>query len=229
MRERSVEEELINKGKQLVAELGKERELSSRWMAHYVAELMAKAGSRDKITCQETAGLCAELIIKLWDIRIKNRITEIERELQIWFKNKPDYDCNDRHEILKAALDNPELISNEVNLDTALNLRTLRDVEEDLLQLWLVIEATAKPDDQKMSEIASDFSKADSEALKINERLSRLFPQFATLSLTDVEKGRSDCLEALQRIDQLRNAVLFQHVEASKTKDGKKASPKRRK
>ena len=221
-----MEEELINKGKQLVAELGKERELSSRWMAHYVAELMGKAGSRDKITSQEAAGLCAELIIKLWEIRIKNRITEIERELQIWFKNRPDYDCNDRHEILKAALDNPELISKEVNLDTALNLRTLRDVEEDLLQLWLVIEAIAKPDDQKMSEIASNFSKADSEALKINERLTRLFPQFATLSLTDVEKGRSDCLVALQRIDQLRNAVLFQQVEASKTNDDKKLCSK---
>jgi hypothetical protein len=141
------------------------------------------------------------------------------------FKNRSDYDCNDRHENLKAALDKPELIGNEVNLDTALNLRTLRDVEGDLLQLWLVIEAAAKPDDQKMSEIASDFSNADSEALKIGERLSNLFPQFATLSLTDVEKGRSECLKALQRVDQLKNALLFQHVKASKPKKVK-ARPK---
>lgn len=224
-----MEEDLITKGEELVGELGNEQELSSRWMAHYIAELMQKADSGDKETNQDASKLCADLIIKLWELKSKKRIIKVERDLQFWFKNRPDYDSDDRYERLKAALDNPESIAVEVNVDTALDLRALRDVEDDLLRLWLVIEAAEKPDDQKMNEIASEFSKSDADVLRINERLSKLFTRFADLSLADVPKLRPEILKALQSVDQLKRAILYQRVAASKQKKAKKATPKKRK
>jgi hypothetical protein len=227
MKEHCVEEELIIKGKQLVAELGKEQELSARWMAHYVAELMEKADSRDEETSQASAKLCADLILKLWEVKSKKRIIEVERDLQFWFKNRPDYDSDDHHERLKAALDNPESIGAKVSVETALDLRALRDVEDDLLRLWLVIEATEKPSDQKMNEIASEFSKSDADVLRINERLSKLFARFAEIPLTDVPTLRREILKALQSVDQLKHAVLYQRVEASREKKVRKATRKK--
>jgi polyhydroxyalkanoate synthesis regulator phasin len=209
-------DELIAKGKQLVEELGEEPKLSSRWMAHYVAELMERAESEDGESRQQAAHLCAELIIKLWGVRLQKHIVEVERDLRAWFKRGTfQYNPEERYERLKTALNDLEGVTSDVNADMALDWGTLRDVEDDLLQLWLVAEAAGKPDEKQFDEIARKFDKSDAEVYGIQNRLNKVFPAMAEVSLGDLTKVRKCVIDCLRKVTELQHAVLWQPSQAS--------------
>lgn len=209
-------DELIAKGKQLVEELGAEPELSSRWVAHYVAELMERAESGDGETNRQAADLCAELIIRLWGVRLQKQIVEVERDLRTWFKRGAfQYDPEDRYERIRIALDDPTNITGDVNADTALTWRTLRDVENDLLQLWLVTEAANKPDEKQFEEIARRFDEADAEVHKIQKRLAIVFPAITEAYPGDLTKVRECVIDSLRKVYELQHTLLWQQGEES--------------
>lgn len=209
-------DELIVKGRQLVEELGAEPELSSKWMAHYVAELMERAESGDGESSRQAAELCAELIIKLWGVRLQKRIVEVERDLRVWFKRGTfQYNPEERYERLRAALDDPDSVAGEVDADTALNWGTLRGVEEDLLQLWLVAEAAGKPGEKQFDEIARKFDQSDAEVHGIQERLAKVFPALAEISPGDLTRVRQCVMDSLRKVDELQHAILWRQEESS--------------
>lgn len=209
-------DELIAKGRQLVEELGAEPELSSRWMAHYVAELMERAESGGGESSRQAEELCAELIIKLWGVRLQKRIVEVEQDLRVWFKRGTfQHNPEERYERLRAALDDPDSVAGEVDADTALDWGALRDVEDDLLQLWLVAEAAGKPGEKQFDEIARKFDQSDAEVHGIQERLAKVFPSLAEISPGDLASVRQCVMDSLRKVDELQQAILWRQSESS--------------
>lgn len=206
-------DDLIAKGKQLVAELGEDAETSAKWMSHYVAELMERAASDDEVNRQSAANICAGIILKLWNIKEQKRIVQVERDLQIWFKQRYRDSSNERYEKLRAVLADLENASEIDDDDVGLTLHALREVEDDLMDMWLVVEASANPTEEQFNEISRVFDKADAETHSIRERLTKVFPDFADLSLDDITRVRDRVLAALRMVHQLRDAILWQHVK----------------
>ncbi len=64
-------DEIVELGKKLVVELGSERDSDtlSRWMSHYLAELIVKAEHADGVEKQEAQEACFKAILELWDYR----------------------------------------------------------------------------------------------------------------------------------------------------------------
>jgi hypothetical protein len=209
-------DELIAKGRQLVEELGAEPELSSKWMAHYVAELMERAESGDQESSRQAADLCAELILKLWGVRLQRHIVEVERDLRAWFKRGTfQYNTDERYERLRTALNDPEGVTGEVNADMALDWGTLKEVENDLLRLWLVAEASDQPDEKLFDEIARKFDESDAEVHGIQKRLTKLFPAMAEISPGDLTKVRECVIDSLRKVDEVQRALLWQQNKAT--------------
>src|SRR5581483_9556988 len=110
------------KGMRLVEELGEDVALSSKWMAFYIAELMERAEKGDEQTRRQASDLCAELIVKLWNIRLQSKIVEVEHGLQSWLKRKKSYDADERYEKLKDALADPDSVGDKIDANTPLDL-----------------------------------------------------------------------------------------------------------
>lgn len=220
-------DDLASKGKLLIQELGEEAELSKKWMAYYIAELMDRAESGDEETRRQASDLCADLIIKLWKIRLKSKIIEVERKLQSRSRNRMRDDTDERYEKLKDALANPENIEWPTDVNLPLNMNTLRDIESDVIRLLLVAEAIGKPAEYVLDEIARDFNESDAEALKIQRRLAKVFPAFDSLPLTDLEEVRKNAIDALHRIEELRCSLLWSKTETQDQESREAVIPKR--
>jgi len=201
------------KGMRLVEELGEDVALSSKWMAFYIAELMERAEKGDEQTRRQASDLCAELIVKLWNIRLQSKIVEVEHGLQSWLKRKKSYDADERYEKLKDALADPDSVGDKIDANTPLDLRTLRDIEDDVIKVWSVAEAAANAEEKLVEEIAQEFSKSDNEILTVQERLAKVFPAFVNLSLTELDTVRRHAVDALRSVEAARCALLWSKAE----------------
>jgi hypothetical protein len=204
--------DLIEKGKRIIEQLGGERaDVLKKWMAHYVAELMEKANSTDEAESQAAADKCASVILKLWDLMIQEQVQELKNRSWNWL-NQADEEKEERYEKLRKALANPESVKDAaepVDVDDGLTLQSLNEVEDWLLELLIKSEVLNEPDTDILDETAIIFAQSEIGTQDVTERVAKVFPDLADLCLTDKDETSAKITEALRSIYLLRHAILW--------------------
>jgi hypothetical protein len=215
-----VNEELVRKGRQIIEELGSDRpDILSRWMAHYVAELMEKveSGDLDEAETQTSVTQCADLILRLWEIKVQEETNRIQNRFNSWFARASGAiypllidDDEDKHhyENLAKVLAAPESIRAELSAEAGVIFWSLSDVEHWLIELLWISEALNTPEADSSDDAAQRLFKNERKAEAICSRIARVFPAFADLSLEDLAVTRDQVAEALKSIYQLRLVFL---------------------
>lgn len=218
-------EVLAIKGQQLIEELSSDRQdILSRWMAHYVAELMEKAepGDLDETETRAALTRCADLILRLWEIKVQEEINRAKNRFNYWFTRASgaryspliDDDEDKRHyENLRRALAAPESIRDELGAEAGVIFWSLSDVERWIIELLWISEALNTPEADVSHDAVQRLLKDELEAGAIRSRVARVFPAFADLSLEDLAVTRKQITEALKSIHQLRTAFLWQEEQ----------------
>lgn len=201
--------ELIKKGEQIIKELGNDPGMLKKWMAHYIAELMEQAKSENKKEAESTSDLCAQLIIKLWDLKIKEQVSVIKHQFWDWRNSKNSF-AKESYDTIKKALENPEELINigqekEVNL-----LQSLGTIEEWLVEIYSHSVISNKPESNILNETMEAISVLDDYYRDILKNVSKFFPVFSNLSIKDLEKTENLVKAALHSINKARSKLLEQ-------------------
>jgi hypothetical protein len=206
-----VNEELAAKGQQIIEHLGSSRQdILSKWMAHYVAELMQRAESpgMDERETRAVAAQCADLILKLWESKIQEEIVDIRRGVRNWFIRISGQN-DQRYEELRDALANPEKVEGSISGETGVTLRTLSELENWLLELLWISEALNDPETTASDESVQRFVQVEVETNRIQDRVAEVFPAFAELPLADLTVTRDQVTAAFRMVDRLRHALIW--------------------
>jgi len=205
-----VKENLAKKGRQIVEELGAEdQRLLKKWMAHYVAELMQRSESGNDEEAQSAADRCAELIVKLWEMKLKEQELRLGWKLHHWL-GRTDEEGEGYYERLKHALACPEKVKTTEPANVGVTLWSLSELEKSVIEFLWVSEALNAPDSEVLDEALQRLAQSDSMTQMIRQQVAEFFPAFADLSLSDRDGVLEQVTTALRTVDQVRHVLLWQ-------------------
>jgi glucan-binding YG repeat protein len=206
-------DDLIKKAKQIIEELGREHQDSLKeWMAHYIAELMEKALSEDVREAQEAEKECAQIILKLWEMKIQEQIIQVKHEVNSWRNQIHEEDAK-YYEKLKHALANPENSEPFQNAEDGVTIQLLSEVERWLLELFWITEVLNEPNKELIEETTLRMAKSEAETRTTCQRVAKIFPDLADLDLTDQNATDEKITQALRSVDRLRHALLWEEEQ----------------
>lgn len=206
-------DDLIKKAKQIIEELGKEHQDSLKeWMAHYIAELMEKALSEDVREAQQAEEECAQIILKLWEMKIQEQIIQVKREVNSW-RNQVHEEDAQHYEKLKHALANPENLASSLDAEYGLAIRSLSEVESWLLELFWICGILNDPEQELLDETTQRIAKSEAETRTTCQQIAKIFPDLIDLDLTDQNAADEQIIQALRSVDRLRHALLWEEEQ----------------
>jgi len=196
--------DLVEKGKQLVKELGGEREpFLRKWMAHYLAELMERTESANEQEAQTAKDKCAKIITKLWEQGIERDVTQLRNKLwRLIPISSDDIDYNS----LRNALANPEQVK-KLDESTIEIYFSLADVEDWLVRILAISHVISTPEEEIEDESVNRLMQQENGKQMV-KRIAKLFPAFAELEITDLVAVDQQVSVALRAIYQLRLILL---------------------
>jgi len=191
-------------GKQLVKELGGEREpFLRKWMAHYLAELMERTESANEQEAQTAKDKCAKIITKLWEQGIERDVTQLRNKLwRLIPISSDDIDYNS----LRNALANPEQVK-KLDESTIEIYFSLADVEDWLVRILAISHVISTPEEEIEDESVNRLMQQENGKQMV-KRIAKLFPAFAELEITDLVAVDQQVSVALRAIYQLRLILL---------------------
>jgi hypothetical protein len=201
-----MDQELIAKGKELLSEFSGDRTTTlEKWMAFHLAGLLAvEAASESEQEAQPASDRCAELITKLWRIKVDKQATELQQGL--WnVERLPTVDFE--YAILNDALKNPPKPSELSPEGWAKLFRLVDDAEGWLLRLLGLV---ARLDKTVAEEVAEEYLGREL-APELASKLTPSFPEFESIEITDKQDVYARVVAAMSRLNDLRNSLLWQN------------------
>lgn len=204
--------DLVEKGSKIVEQLSVEdHDILKQWMAHYVAELMEAAKTDDQGKAELAADRCAELILKLWELKATEELVQTSRRIgsllgqAMGDKEEFEQHCDE----LRDALVQPEAATMCMSARTGITLWHLSDLEHSLISLLFVSESLSDSDTERLSEGRRQIVQRETETHEIRQRVARVFPALEKLSLTDQVAVREQVTRALRSVAQLRHRLMW--------------------
>jgi hypothetical protein len=169
---------------------------------------MEKSRSNNVEEAEAAAEKCSQIILKLWDQKVKNQIIDIKRKVRdINFMILEDND--DFYQTIRDAVENSEKIkSGELNIENGINLLSLSEVENWLIELLWLSEVIINQDAEILDEAVRILVKSEEETQKIRKKVSKVFPGLENIDLPIRDETQEQIKEALRAIDRIRRKII---------------------
>jgi hypothetical protein len=202
------ESELILRGRQILKELQGADGLLEQWMAHYLAELMARYELEGSDPASPLAEKCARIIVRLWELEVERAFAEVQYQLTQWGREvKPD---QERYRELGQALAAPGA-GGIPSLDEggALTVWDLAKLERLVVRAWQLAESLRAAEESTREEVTQRLLSPELEVRRVRDALQEAFPAFQTLDFADVDAVKRASGAAFMSIQVYRCNLVF--------------------
>lgn len=203
-------QELEERGQQLVSELDlQNKDITQKWMAHYIAELMHRAERTDSAEERlQAADRCADIIMHLWERRAEDARRYVRS--QVYSSFEALYEKRELADILGAALEAPTEQAYPRSWSArALILWHLLNVERDLLRLLIIADAIAHMEKgEAVDEAVTEFIEREERLSTIRRHLDDVFSGTLDLDVRDRRSVVRRVKLALQSIQAVREQLI---------------------
>lgn len=226
----AVDAALAQRTQTLLDELGKGTSFLEQWVAHYVAELLARveAPSSKRRARSEACAELARVVPVLWEQQIAREAVQVRDKVDYQLRRTDKLDA-DAVELLKGLIANAKSAADLADREFLHALRAMQDLAE-LATRFLLTSALAAGTGDVASEAVNRFFRRDEELQGLRTALAGIEPGFAALDLANWDAVATLLLQTLLALTRAQLVLLESVADDSRppSRAGKKASGRKR-
>lgn len=217
-------ERMLTLAERIINELGISGKLLESWMAQHLAAIVESSSG------QTLSNEAQDLILKLWKMKQDQESKQIQSETHQAFSRAAKLD-NELLALLRTIITPGGSFDGIKLSEQIICLALLRELERDLLYLWMV----ARKLDDKFGHLTRENHITilfDNETLvsKAQKRLAPLDPRFNDIGESDLNKLEAVVIDNLcmMNVARLKLLMYFKEIQNNETKTKVSKSKKKR-